>query len=96
MVFRWLFNRAKYELTRLLFLSFNTMSMRFLLDANVMCIVRNMLESPHMLLRNLCRFAMFTNELKTILSKYRLIVFSGIDVIKRSANNAFFLYCNEQ
>ena len=94
--FRWLFNKAKNELTRLLFLSYNTMPMRFLLDANVMYFVRNMLESPHMLLRNLCRFAMLTNELKTIFSKYRLILFSGIDIIKRSVNNAFFLLCNEQ
>ena len=57
--------------------------------------VRNILESPHMLLRNLCRFAMFTNDLKTIFSKCRLIVFSGIDIIKRSVTNAFLLYCNE-
>ena len=90
MAFRWLFNRAKYESTRLLFLCNNTMSMRFFLDANVMCFVRNMLESPHMLLRNLCRFAMFTNELKTIFSKYRLIIFRGMDISKLSVNNTFF------
>ena len=96
MAFRWLFNRAKYKSTRLLFLSCNTMSMRVLLDANFMCFVRNMLESPYMLLRNLCRFAMFSNELKTIFGNYRLIVFNGIDIIKRSVNNAFFLYCNKQ
>ena len=49
MAFRWLFNRAKYESTRLLFLSCNTMSKRFLLDTNVMSFVRNILESPHIL-----------------------------------------------
>ena len=96
MAIRWLFNRAKYESTRLLFLSYNAMSIRFLLDTNVICFVHNMLESPHMLLRNLCRFAVFTNDLKTIFSKYRLIVFSGIDIIKHSVNNALFLYCKEQ
>ena len=65
--------------------------MRFLLDTNVICFMRNMLESPHMLLRNLCRFAMFTNELKTIFSKYHLIVFSGINFIKSSVKNEYFV-----
>ena len=96
MAFRWLFNRQKYESTRLLFLSCNTMSTRFLLDRIVMCFVRNMLESPHMLLRNLSQYAMFTKDLKTIFSRYHLNVPSDIDIIKRSVNNAFFLYCNEQ
>ena len=58
MAFKWLFNIAKYESTGLLYLSCNAMSMRFLLDTNVMRFVRHMLESPHMLLRNLsvCNF----------------------------------------
>ena len=76
MAFRWLFNRLKYVSTRLLFLFCNTMSMKFLLDRIVMCFVRNMLESPHMLLRNLSQYAMFTKDLKTIFCRYHLIVLS--------------------
>ena len=72
------------------------MSMRFLLDRIVTCFVCNMLESPHMLLRNLSQYAMFTKDLKTIFSRYHLIVLSDIGIIKRSVNNAIFLYCNEQ
>ena len=70
--------------------------MRFLLDRIDMCFVRNMLESSRMLLRNLSQYAMFTKDLKTISSRYHLIVLNDIDIIKRSVNNVFFLYSNEQ
>ena len=36
MSFKWLFNLRKYDSTRLLFLSCNTMSMKYLLDGKIM------------------------------------------------------------
>ena len=95
--FRWLFGFGKYESTRLLFYSCNTMSLKFLLDIKLMCFVRHIMDSSHNLLRNLCRFALYTDSfgLHNIFERYQLIMYSSISSINSSVRNAFVTYCNE-
>ena len=94
--FRWLFNLGKFESTRLLFSQCNTMSARFLLDLKLMCFVRRIWFSPHLLLKNLCRFAMHNGSLNTVFHRYSLIILNSIDVIRASVFDAFEVYCDDR
>jgi hypothetical protein len=92
--FRWLYNLGKFESTRLLFLKHNTMSMRYLLDLKLLCFIRNMLDSPNGLLRQLCRFALCDNTLSMVFRKYKLTIYNCTTNIKQSVLDGFFAYCD--
>ncbi len=97
--FRWLFNRKKFESTRLLFLQCDTMSAKYLLDLKLMCFVRRLVCSSNLLLRNLCCFAFCgttrPNSLSAIFRRYNLIMFNRIDTIRAAVFDSFLSYCME-
>jgi hypothetical protein len=95
MSFKWLFNMRKYDSTRLLFLSCNTMSMKFLIDVKIMQFYRLLTMSDNVLITKLLTLN-FTQRNK-LFNAYGLYLDNVRSAdIKRSALNQFIDYCSEK
>jgi hypothetical protein len=81
MSFKWLFNLRKFDSTRLLFLSCNTMSMKFLLDKGVLFFFSSLNASMNPIIRKLLVYGL--SNISNMYSKYDLPVFADVCTIRR-------------
>jgi hypothetical protein len=95
--FRWLFNYRKYDSTRLLFLSYNTMSMKYLLDQRMLYFYLSIRNSNNILLHNMLLCMYGEHEFLTLHKNYDLLIrYCGFNDIKRSVFAKFMCYCVEK
>ena len=94
MAFKWLYNLRKYDSTRLLLFSCNTISMHYLLDSCVMTFYRQISCSNNKLLPNL--WLLSRKNMYNILLKYDLHVNATVRGIKLRVHNSFADYCAEK
>jgi hypothetical protein len=95
--FRWLFNYRKYDSTRLLFLSNDTMSMNYLLDLTILSFYASLKSSDNKLLHNLLIYMYSDCELLRLHEKYELLLgMCSRNDINSSVFNGFMCYCVEK
>ena len=93
MFFKWLFNLRKYDSTRLLFLSCNTMSMKYLLHDKIMQFY-GLLWHPNVSLTNL--ILLNYDKRYMLFNEYCLPMYAESQTIKRHVDTLFMNYCKEK
>jgi hypothetical protein len=93
MAFKWLFNMKKYDSTRLLFLSNNTMSMKFLIDLRALMFYMSLNKSSNALLVKL--LSITVRKRFNVYSKYGLSMFADAREIKSCVALYFYEYCEQ-
>ncbi len=96
MAFRWVFGLRKYDSTRLVLKSCNTMSAKFLLERNVLLFYNNVAVSRLASLHNLFLWCKVKDSYKQLLCKYDLVDVSCRFLIYSSISRSFNEYCNLQ
>jgi Reverse transcriptase (RNA-dependent DNA polymerase) len=96
MSFKWLFNYRKYDSTRLLFLSNNTMSLSFLLDQKMLCFYNSLEHSNNKLIHNLLTYMLTVHNVVELYRRYNLLFHCVVACIKRNVFGSFMEYCAER
>ena len=97
MAFRWLFNLRKYESTRLLFLSCNTMSLSYLLNYRSLSFYLTLRCYDNKLVHNLLISCVLNDKIvKNLFNEYCLCPYQFVykDIVSNVRCN-FENYCNE-
>ena len=94
MAFKWLFNMRKYDSTRLLFLSHNTMSMKILLDLKTLSFYATIYSTNNALINKFVKCSYSVRQAS--FAQYGLSLCENVSGIKRSVTvyNAFLGYCS--
>ena len=70
------------------------MSMRYLLDLKLLCLICNTMLCPSMLLRMLSKCLMLNGNIGIIFRKYELILYDNDACTKCAVHKAFLDHCN--
>ena len=97
MAFKWLFNLRKYDSTRLLFLSCNTMSLSYLLNFRYLSFFLALHSYDNKLVHNLLISCVFNDKIvKNLFNEYYLCPYQFVykDIVS-NVRRKFENYCNE-
>jgi hypothetical protein len=94
MAFRWIFGMRKFDSTRLVLLSCNTMSVKYLIHKNWLLFYHIVSQSVSPVLHNLWVWYSVSDACKKLLSSYDLYSIDNRRNICSAISSSFYVYCD--